>query len=408
MTPMPMPMPTPPQIRRAAAGPPTRGPDAAPARSRTGSRIGTEGEAWIGTESEAWIETGDEARTETEGEARIETGDEARIETGDEAWIEAEGEARTETGGAARIRLQGGCRMGPRDGGRGGSGGRPGADIRTEAAGHLGEFLQGLLGPGGPVALVTLPAAPLRVAARLVPGPFGLHCAGPRALDRGRAAALCRAVTGRAPFGRLVLRAGMPAGGGAGSSTAALLAAAGAWALACGRALPGPERLARLCLGLEGATDPLMHPEPARLLWASRRGRVLAVLPPPPALEAVGGFLGAGDRTDPADRAFADVSDLAAAWAPAAARGDPEALGRIATESARRNRIRRGGPDLDPLLAAAARHGAVGIVAAHTGAARGLIFAPGRGEPGRAAETLRGLGLTGLCRFGLAGPAGPR
>lgn len=299
-----------------------------------------------------------------------------------------------------------GFRIGLEGGGRDGV--AAGGAIRAEAAGHLGEFLQGLLGPGGPVALVTLPAPVLRVAARLAPGPFGLHCAGPRALDRGRAAALCRAVTGWAPFGRLVLRAGMPAGGGAGSSTAALLAAAGVWALACGRTLPGPERLARLCREIEGATDPLMHPEPARLLWASRLGRVLAVLPPPPALEAVGGFLGAGRRTDPADADFADVSDLAAAWVPAAARGDAEALGRIATESARRNRIRRGGPDLAPLLAAAARHGAVGVVAAHTGAARGLLFAPGRGEPARAAETLRGLGLTGVRRFGLAGPAGAR
>ena len=299
-----------------------------------------------------------------------------------------------------------GFRIGPEGGGRAGV--AAGGVIRAQAAGHLGEFLQGLLGPGGPVALVTLPAPVLRVAARLAPGPFGLHCAGPRALDRGRAAALCRAVTGRAPFGRLVLRAEMPAGGGAGSSTAALLAAARAWALACGRALPVPERLARLCLEIEGATDPLMHPEPARLLWASRLGRILVVLPPPPALEAVGGFLGAGKPTDPGDADFADVSDLAAAWAPAAARGDAEALGRIATESARRNQLRRGGPDLAPLLAAAARHGAVGIVAAHTGAARGLLFAPGRGEPDRAAETLRGLGLTGVRRFGLAGPAEAR
>ena len=270
------------------------------------------------------------------------------------------GEALTWRRSGFRIGLEGGGRDGVAAGGA----------IGAEAAGHLGEFLQGLLGPGGPVALVTLPAPVLRVAARLAPGPFGLHCAG--------------------------------------SSTAALLAAAGVWALACGRTLPGPERLARICLEIEGATDPLMHPEPARLLWASRLGRVLAVLPPPPALEAVGGFLGAGRRTDPGDADFADVSDLAAAWAPAADRGDAEALGRIATESARRNRIRRGGPDLAPLLAAAARHGAVGVVAAHTGAARGLLFAPGRGEPARAAETLRGLGLTGVRRFGLAGPAGAR
>jgi uncharacterized protein involved in propanediol utilization len=268
-------------------------------------------------------------------------------------------------------------------------------------AGHFGELVQGRLGPDGPVALITLPAPELRVRARLAAGgPFALHCAGgERPLAPGRAAALFRALGGR-PRGRLTLWSDSPAGGGAGSSTAALLAAAAAIVAGRGRPLPDPDWLARLCRALEGATDPLMHPEPGRLLWASRQARALALLPPAPPLAVVGGFLGRGLRTDAADERFAEVGDLVAAWAPAAARGDAAALAALATESARRNAAVRGEPDLAPLVAAAARVGALGVVAAHTGSARGLIFAPRRGDFAGAAAALRGLGARGVRRWG--------
>jgi uncharacterized protein involved in propanediol utilization len=271
----------------------------------------------------------------------------------------------------------------------------------VSVSGHFGELIQGRLGPNGPVALVTLPAPVLTVTARLAPGPLALYCAGgERPLTLGQVVALARAL-GAPRRGRLTLRASMPAGGGAGSSTAALLAAA----LLLADRPPPPDRLGRLCLALEGATDPLMHPEPARLLWAPREARILDRLPPLPPLELVGGFLGPGERTDPADHRFADVTDLVAAWSPAVARGDAAALAALATESARRNAAPRGGPDLAPLLAAAERHGALGVVAAHTGSARGLIFAPGRGDPAAAADTLRAAGLRGVRRFRLPGAA---
>jgi uncharacterized protein involved in propanediol utilization len=265
----------------------------------------------------------------------------------------------------------------------------------VSVSGHFGELIQGRLGPSGPVALVTLPAPCLTVTAHLTPGPLMLYCAGgERPLALRQVIALARAL--HAPRrGRLTLRSAMPAGGGAGSSTAALLATA---LLLAGTA-PSPDRLAHLCLALEGAIDPLMHPEPGRLLWAPRQARALDRLPPLPPLEIVGGFLGPGQRTDPADDRFADVADLAAAWAPAAARGDVATLAALATESARRNAALRGGPDLAPLLAAAAPFGALGVVAAHTGSARGLIFAPGRGDPAAAADALRADGLRGVRRF---------
>lgn len=274
---------------------------------------------------------------------------------------------------------------------------------RAAVSGHFGELMQGRLGANGPLALVTLPAPPLRARADLRPGPFGVHCAGGQVLDRRQVVALHRAVAGGPPRGRLVLRVGMPPGGGAGSSTAALLAVAAVYAAAHGRDPGMPEALARLCVGLEGATDPLMYPGPARLLWAPRDARVLARLPALPALEVVGGFLGRGLRTDPADLDFADISDLVAAWVPAAARGDLAALARLATESACRNAARRGGPSLEPVFGVAARFGALGIVAAHTGSARGLIFAAGDGGNAAIPDALRKAGLRGLCRFRVGG-----
>jgi uncharacterized protein involved in propanediol utilization len=273
--------------------------------------------------------------------------------------------------------------------------------VEAAVSGHFGELVQGLLGPNGPVALVTLPAPPLRAEARWQPGPFDLHCPSGAVLARSTAAALWRSLAGGAPQGRLRLAVGMPPGGGAGSSTAALLAVARAYAAASWRPLPDAAGLAALCLRLEGATDPLMHPEPGALLWAPREARVLAPLPPLPDCEIVGGFLGTGHRTDPRDRNFADVADLVTAWTPAAARGDLPALARIATESARRNALRRGQAEIAPLVALAGRHGALGVVAAHTGSARGLIFAPDHPGAGDAMRGLHELGLTRVLRYRL-------
>ena len=266
-------------------------------------------------------------------------------------------------------------------------------------AGHFGELLQGRLGPSGPLALITLPTPAFSVTARHHPaGPFRVHAPGPSPLSRHAAARLHRSLTGAPLRGTLALHATMPPGGGAGASTAALLAAAAAFTR--GRPHP-PETLARLCHAIEGATDPLMHPAPGALLWAPRAARPLGRLPPLPAFHVAGGFLGPGRRTDPGDLAFADIADLAAAWPAAAARRDLAALAALATESARRNARHRHGPDLAPLLAAAERHGALGIVAAHTGSALGLLFAAP--PPDAALADLRALGLARVARFRAGG-----
>ena len=275
---------------------------------------------------------------------------------------------------------------------------------RARVPGHMGEFLQGRLGPGGPVVLVTLPCPALGVEAVWRPGPFApvLPWHGP--LSRAQAAGLLSAVFGR-PWGRVALTWEMPPGGGAGASTAALVALARAAAAGTGGPAPEAAALARLAVALEGASDPLMHARPAGLLWASRQGRAVRRLPDPPAFDVVAGFAGPPSRTDPADARFANIADLVAPWAKAAARGDRRALAGLATRSAERNARLRGGPPLAPLTAAAARTGALGIAAAHTGPARALLYAPGQGDPSGGLARLRALGLSAVLRFRTAGHA---
>lgn len=274
----------------------------------------------------------------------------------------------------------------------------PSAARPTRVCGHFGEFLQGRLGPDGPVALVTLPCPVLAVHADWVPGTgFGLW-QGPRpVLSRNLVQALFDALGMHPPRGRLRLRTEMPPGGGAGASTAALLAVIRS---VTGVQLP-PDVEAALCLSQEGATDPLMLAQPERVLWGPRIGSAIAPLPPLPALEVVGGFAGPGQRTDPSDTRFADIADLVAQW-----RRDPSRanLAALAAESARRNHALRGGPDPAPLIATGRRLGALGVATAHTGTAQALLFAPGR-TPHETADNLRALGLTQIVRFRTGGRA---
>lgn len=226
--------------------------------------------------------------------------------------------------------------------------------------GHFGELLQGRLGPDGPVALLTLPM-PLPVIAAQVTGPgAAIHGPLPTALARE----LLRRLG--LPFpGHVRLRALMPVGGGAGCSTAALVAVA---RLAGWRG--DPLALARACVAVEGASDPLMLPGAGRMLWASRQGRIIAPLPPLARCEIVGGFFGPPQPTRQAQQ-FVDIADLIAAW-PAA---DLPRQAQLASQSA----ARRWGAD--PAARLAQGLGALGWVAAHTGSARGLIFPCGAAPP---------------------------
>ena len=175
---------------------------------------------------------------------------------------------------------------------------------------------------------------------------------------------------------RVALRADAPPGGGAGVSTAALVAVA--------RAAGAEEaRVARACLAAEGAVDPLMMDEPAAWLWASREARAIRPIEPPQPMDIVGGFWGAPERTAPEDDDFPDIADLAGRWDAVA--GDLSALAAIASESAARTTALRG-PAGDPTEALVAETGALGWTRAHTGSARALIFPPGGAPEGLEAQ----------------------
>lgn len=257
-------------------------------------------------------------------------------------------------------------------------------------AGHFGEWLQGRLGPDGPVALVTLacPVKGVRVA-RTGDGPLSLAGA-PPVLDLSQVRRFF-AELGLPTSGGYEIRPDLPPGSGAGMSTAALVG------LGRVAGVTDPQRLADACLATEGASDPLMWPAPDRLLWASRRGAVLCRHDPVPACEIIGGFWGEPRRTDPADHGFPDISDLVEDW-PAAGLTE---MARLASLSAARCTALRG-PEGDPMPDLARRLGALGHARAHTGPARALIYKPGAVPPG-AEAVLRDTGLTGVLRFTTGG-----
>lgn len=263
-------------------------------------------------------------------------------------------------------------------------------------AGHFGELLQGRIGRDGPVALVTLPCPVLGVTASLVAGQgFAITAASAAIIPEARAIKLLTLLD-ISISGTLSFSAEMPPGGGAGVSTAALVALAG---LAGWEGVP--MLLARACIAVEGASDPLMLSRPSQMLWASRQGDILATLPPPPAMEITGGFFGPPRRTDPQDVDFPDIADLIPQWQDACAGRDLARVAALASLSASRTLAHRG-TQSDPIASLAADLGALGYVIAHTGAARGLIFAPGKIPP-HASVALHDAGLHGIIQFRTGG-----
>lgn len=242
-------------------------------------------------------------------------------------------------------------------------------------AGHFGEWLQGRLNPDGPVALISLPCPVLTVSARFDAADGFSVTQSSTILPDPTISAFLTAL-GLPRRGRWQLSAMMPPGGGAGASTASLLALAKA-------AAPGlaPDALARACVAAEGASDPLMFDDMETRLWASRQGVALRRLPACPAFDVVGGFWQLGERTNPADMNFPDIADLIEPWIAATRAGDRAGIARLATTSATRTTVLRGPAD-DPTAKLATELGALGWVRAHTGSARGLLFAPGTAPTG--------------------------
>ncbi|MEL7464810.1 MAG: propanediol utilization protein [Pseudomonadota bacterium] len=257
-------------------------------------------------------------------------------------------------------------------------------------AGHYGEWLQGLLGSDSALVLVTLACPIVGVSASLDVSESFAISQSREVLSADQCAALL-SIAGADPHVRVTLDVNLPPGGGAGMSTAALVALARA-AGAEEAAIPA------IALEIEGATDPLMLERPDTALWAPRAARVVTQTPPPPAAEIVGGFWGPTSQTDPADLDFPLIDDLAADWAKGP---DLETAARIAAASTDRTTALRG-PAGDPTPEIARTLNAIGYARAHTGPARALIFAPG-GAPANATEAMAEAGYHEIIRFGTGG-----
>ncbi|WP_417599971.1 propanediol utilization protein [Pararhodobacter oceanensis] len=272
---------------------------------------------------------------------------------------------------------------------------RPAADPEVRlVAGHFGELLQARIGAEGPVALISLHCPVLSLRAHLAGG-AEFELGGEKILTLEQAQTFLRSL-GLSLHRRVEFQTEMPVGGGAGASTAALVALAHSAGF-----LGNVEALAEACVASEGASDPLMFPQPERLLWASRHGQILAQLPPMPRFEVIGGFYGPMQRTDAADSRFPDISALIPEWTCAAQAGDLPRLAQLASRSAQDTLTLRS-KHPDPTEALARMLGALGHVIAHTGAARGLIFAPDT-VPAFAESALRDAGFRQILRFQAGG-----
>ena len=261
--------------------------------------------------------------------------------------------------------------------------------------GHFGEWLQGRLGPDGPVVLVTLPCEALGASISLV-RTNGRCPKPPSLLSPSVIGAFLEALDIEPPKADTEVTVDARPGAGAGMSTAMLLALARAIGIGA-----SPEALANACLNAEGAVDPLMMDRPETLLWASREARAVRSMPQPPAFVVLGGFLGPPIQTVPDDSCFADISDLVPNWIAAAEGGDRIELARIAAVSAGRTTALRG-PEEDRTAVLAQDLDALGWCRAHTGSARGLLFEPGH-VPVGVEDRLRSEGYADVLRFATKG-----
>ena len=271
-------------------------------------------------------------------------------------------------------------------------------------SGHHGELLQGAFpGPAGGLvrALVTLPfpVAGTVAMAELSPDPAEVAVCPP---DRAKAAFAARLTLGRLGLRRgvrVILRGGMPAGWGLGSSTADVVATVRAVGSAAGVRLPAAT-VARLAVAAEGATDPLMFGG-AVPLFGQRTGRVVRMLGDRlPPLHVVGCNPGGVPvdtlRHPPAVYSVAELRELArlaTALERAVRQADVPGIGAVATASARLNQRFLPSPRLEELLALGTGLGAAGIQVAHSGTVAGLIFTSARAAAA-GQQALTGFGAT--------------
>jgi uncharacterized protein involved in propanediol utilization len=262
-----------------------------------------------------------------------------------------------------------------------------------ESYGHHGEILQGAVtSPQGAPrqVLVTLPCLRYRVAARFFPSPGSPLEIRPGARPKtARAVHLTLSSLGWPDMGGvLVLNGNIPFRQGLGSSTADVTAAIRAVADAFGQTL-APDRIARLAVEAEIASDALMFEE-AALVFAQREGIVVERFGQPlPPMEILGirdpangpgvnTLAGAPRRYDRRDMARFEA--LLERLRDGIARGDAETVGSVATLSAHLNQRFVKKPHLGDLESIGRQHGAIGIQIAHSGTVMGLLFRHGHLE----------------------------
>lgn len=255
------------------------------------------------------------------------------------------------------------------------------------APSHHGELLQGVFEQAGRLrrGLVTLPCplfashANLRLS-RWDPVLTVTPAWKTKALAaaRGTLAALDMSSYG----GRLELCGDVEVGRGLGSSTSDVTASILAVLAAAGRRLP-PERIARIAVSAEVASDPLMFDR--MLLFAQREGDVIEDFHRPMVPIEVVGFSFTDAKVDTLSLPPARYNPwelecfraLRGLLRRAAGRGDTAAIGRIATASARINQRFLPVPRFDRVLDIAAETSALGVQVAHSGAVAGLLFDTG-------------------------------
>ena len=258
--------------------------------------------------------------------------------------------------------------------------------------GHFGEWLQGRLGPDGPLALISVPCPLFHCDAMVEDAEVTSFQGHGIALNADQMETLLGRLDVSLPK-RITVQSTIPVRAGLGASTASILSVI--------KALSGDtlsvDQTARICVEIEGATDPLMFDQFEGLLWASRSATLIERLPAPPKFEIGGGRWGQGLATDATDLKFPDIADLVVSWRDAVAHGSHEKIASLATESADRTTTLRG-PQDDPSQEIARELGALGYVRAHTGSARGFLFSPDQ-APANALTRLAEAGLTNTCKF---------
>ncbi|WP_277458197.1 hypothetical protein [Methylococcus capsulatus] len=265
---------------------------------------------------------------------------------------------------------------------------------RGDSYGHHGEILQGAIpssAPGIPRSvLVTLPCRRYRVTVRFFPAAGNRLQTIPAVRPKAaRAALLTLSCLGFSGVGGLLfLNGNIPAGQGLGSSSADVTATIRAVADACGQSL-APERIARLAVAAETASDPLMFDGTA-LVFAQREGVVVErfdnPLPPMELLSVQDPANGNGIDTLSGTPRHYDRREMARCEAlleklrDGIARSDAGLVGSVATASAHLNQRFVPKPRLDELEAVGRHHGALGVQVAHSGTVMGLLFPPGGQE----------------------------